>query len=955
MSERLTFVLDGRDQLSQVLGHAGDSAIRLRDTMTDAADGSNRALLTLTRDADGRLRDLRGQFVSTADAARLMGSQINRTSTPIADWARFADRGRSVGEKLRGMLISLAPAAIPAAASLAPIAAGALAAGAAVGIFGAALIPQIAAISEATEAEKKYQDAVEEHGRSSKQATEAQQAYVRAMAKLPPQTREAAAALSVFKDEFKEWSNELSADTMGPFTKGLAVAGSLFPKLTPVVRGTSAELDRMMTLLAGGMETPGFDRTIGKFEQFSTRTLRRVNDGIVDLSQNLDTGEVGGDFTEFMQFARENGPVVGDTLRNIARALVNVLVAGADVGVGMLQVVDVLSELVAAVPPEALATLFQLAIAIKLVTLASVGAGAARAGIAALVTQIALARVAAQGATGTMGRLSAAFNTLSRTARLAVAGTGVGLLLIAMMEISEAAKPAVPDVDKLAESIKNLGEAGKFTGQLKTTFGDMDGFVAKVNQLRDASSELDAAKPFTSFLPGARYLEGAATKLDELINGTRGFSAAKGELGAFAEAFAQLARSGHADLAASEFKRFEAALRAAGMTTAEISAHFQPYQDALAAIKNEQDLAARGMGLFGQQAVATKQKLDGQKASADGLRQSIQALNEVNRQGLSGMIGFEAALDAASKAAKENAGALKMKGGVLDLSTEKSRNAATALNDLAAKTDEATASARESGASWSTVNGIYTRGREKLIQSAQAMGLTRAQAKALADQILKTPDKTARLKGNMEDLQAKLNAAKKRLASVPDSRKAAIRAEISQLEAAIREARIRMTSIDGRTAHTYIYTHHIVTKSTGEARKRKPGKAGHYADGGLIRGPGTGRSDSIHVMASDYEFIVNADQTRRNLPLLQAINDGKVPPARMTASLGPRAAAPALKPAALPYIPATLPRSAGGGGTTIVQVTVNGALDPMAVGRQVDQVLTKYKRNRGGKPFEFEG
>lgn len=55
------------------------------------------------------------------------------------------------------------------------------------------------------------------------------------------------------------------------------------------------------------------------------------------------------------------------------------------------------------------------------------------------------------------------------------------------------------------------------------------------------------------------------------------------------------------------------------------------------------------------------------------------------------------------------------------------------------------------------------------------------------------------------------------------------------------------------------------------------GKALGFAEGGHIRGPGTGTSDSIPVMASNGEFIVNAKATERNLPLLHAINKGKVP------------------------------------------------------------------------------
>jgi hypothetical protein len=46
------------------------------------------------------------------------------------------------------------------------------------------------------------------------------------------------------------------------------------------------------------------------------------------------------------------------------------------------------------------------------------------------------------------------------------------------------------------------------------------------------------------------------------------------------------------------------------------------------------------------------------------------------------------------------------------------------------------------------------------------------------------------------------------------------------------------------------------------------------ADGGIISGPGTGRSDSIPARVSNGEFIVNADATSKHRALLESINSG---------------------------------------------------------------------------------
>lgn len=53
--------------------------------------------------------------------------------------------------------------------------------------------------------------------------------------------------------------------------------------------------------------------------------------------------------------------------------------------------------------------------------------------------------------------------------------------------------------------------------------------------------------------------------------------------------------------------------------------------------------------------------------------------------------------------------------------------------------------------------------------------------------------------------------------------------------------------------------------------------ASFFATGGYVSGPGTGTSDSIPAMLSDGEFVINAKSTKKYLPLLQALNSGKLP------------------------------------------------------------------------------
>jgi hypothetical protein len=60
-----------------------------------------------------------------------------------------------------------------------------------------------------------------------------------------------------------------------------------------------------------------------------------------------------------------------------------------------------------------------------------------------------------------------------------------------------------------------------------------------------------------------------------------------------------------------------------------------------------------------------------------------------------------------------------------------------------------------------------------------------------------------------------------------------------------------------------------------------------HADGGLIRGAGTGTSDSILSRVSHGEYIVKAAATKEHLPLLEAINSGRLPHFADGGAVGP--------------------------------------------------------------------
>jgi hypothetical protein len=764
--------------------------------------------------------------VRVRDQTRAGITSVNDSLNRLTRGAK--DMDKSLGS-VTGTALSFAPALIPIAASAAPLAAGLGAAGVAVAAFGAALGPQVAAMGEAADAEKKYTDAVEEHGASSKEAVQAEKAYLQSVQKLPPATREAAAALSVLKDEYKDWSASLAGDTMPVLTKGMATLGGLFPKLTPVVKGASQELDRFMTIAAGGIESSAFDQFMKSFADFSTGALQKANNGLIELVRAMNTGEVGGNLREFMDYARAQGPLVGDTLSNLAQALTKLLVSASDVGVGMLQVINVFADLVASIPTGLLTTLLQVAIAFKAIKIAAAGFAAVGVGIQAITTQIIAMRTAAGTGATRVGQLSAAFMALSRTAKLALAATGIGLLVVAVTELMNVGKRAPIDMEKMSTSLARLGDSGKLSGEsLKAVGKDFSEFDEALRGLARPDQWDQIQQGFTNFFgqdstPVKRW---------------------KGVIDDVDQGLANLVKSGNAEQAAAAFEVFAARAREKGLSTDELRTRLDAYKVSLEDLAFEEQLAAQAMGLFGEQALAVQGKLDAQKSSADGLAQSINALSNAVLIARGGIRGMEAAIDAADEALKEN-------GRTLDENTEKGRANNQALDDIAATTIKAAESARENGASWEEVNAIYDRGRAALLKAGGQMEDTKGKAKSLADQILRTPDKTARLRGNMEDLQSKLDRAKARLKSVPDSRKAKVRADIYQLEQAIAKARRELDAINGKTSHTYVVTH---------LQARREGSHGTelgYAHGGIIGAAGGGPRSRMTLVGEQGPELVN--------------------------------------------------------------------------------------------------
>lgn len=160
-------------------------------------------------------------------------------------------------------------------------------------------------------------------------------------------------------------------------------------------------------------------------------------------------------------------------------------------------------------------------------------------------------------------------------------------------------------------------------------------------------------------------------------------------------------------------------------------------------------------------------------ASVSDLIAKITNLNDINRSNLDARAGQEKAIDDAAELAK-NTGkyseSLKMVKGQLDLNGEAGREAYEVLSRIAQTTKESTDAAVKANTPWEQVRGQWKRGYDEVVKLADGMGLSKDQAKALADQIVGIPDKEIFLQARTEQAKADLDSVIAAMQAAPNEK-----------------------------------------------------------------------------------------------------------------------------------------------------------------------------------------
>lgn len=269
-----------------------------------------------------------------------------------------------------------------------------------------------------------------------------------------------------------------------------------------------------------------------------------------------------------------------------------------------------------------------------------------------------------------------------------------------------------------------------------------------------------------------------------------------------------------------------------------------------------------------------KMVMDDLTVSTDTLKLAINGLNNEHLNGDMALSAYEETLIKTREQVEKNWGAIT-------LFTESGRENYDQIFALVRASQALILARSEEGATVGELRDLYEEHRQKLADVGKRMGMNADDAKALADRYLSIP----------KDIETKITADTSGAQNAVDN---------------------FITLNSGRQIPIDVYNRNSQLKDGGLA-----GRDG-YATGGHVRGPGGSRTDSIPTRVSRGEYIVNAAATRRNLPLLEAINSSN--------------------------------RGMGGMGTTIVyniSTSVAPTANLAAVGGAVVEAIQSYEQRSG--------
>lgn len=392
----------------------------------------------------------------------------------------------------------------------------------------------------------------------------------------------------------------------------------------------------------------------------------------------------------------------------------------------------------------------------------------------------------------------------ARTAGIAMGGIGAAVA-VGTIALASWAQNAAEAKARTEEFQSTLDSFGKTTDATLSSINDRlsqdqnDWFDNILGD--DPESLIDRAERIGLAVEDLQgYILGNAEATEKVTQATRDYVAAQGDELTSADIRAQAGRLLTDSLDAE----------AGALTDAQKASAQKAIADEAAGVSTD-ELGAASQDAAGAVGDLTEAIEDQWQAMLDASGAAL-SLRDAQRQA-------EAAYDDAREALKDN-------GKTLNEATAKGRANQDALDAIAASGYDLVDSMRASGASSSELSGVMATTRERFIKTAQAMGASKAEARALADQLGLIP-KNVSVKTSVDTAGAKASAQN------------------------------LVQYINGLNATITVYDRHV---SSGLPGSRQGGIT--RAGGGSVTGPGTATSDSIPAMLSNGEHVWTAAEVK---------------------------------------------------------------------------------------------
>lgn len=568
----------------------------------------------------------------------------------------------------------------------------------------------------------------------------------------------------------------------------------------------------------------------------------------------------------------------------------------------------------------------------------------AGAGLAAMALAVPKGIRSYQEMTSTLSSVGLSMdNIAAKSPRAGAALSGVGKAAgvagkaFAALAVASVAASVLTDdsttvgVQQLTNDLLDAADAvGAFDGVVKNNAAEMGNFQSNLSSTGDVlRATFDPGFMDTFTRKGDTFLRTITLGMLDMTTTTDDAAARLGDLDAV---LSGLVSGGNAAEADKLFAQFAAAAKESGVSVEDLKSKLPGYTESLAAAGNAAGGAATAADDLAE---STYTSAKAARDAADGTATWAEELDQINSPILDARDAarqFEQAVDDAS-------GALKDNGKTLDIGTEKGRKNQAALDGVARAALDQIGAMQANGASQKQLQGTLDTSRDRLYAVGRSFGMSKTEARQYADQVLKTP---------------------KSVSTTVTARTEAAKAQVAAFQSQIN--RLRGNTVTITTRYVTVGTRQKAGGQTKDAadghvfEKSNVGLVKAYADGGFhfdtsLRDlqpqiiPSHAARGGLLVAeegAGPWEGFVSGHPAKR--PRSRAI----------TQDIAGRLGGEVTWHTALAD-GAVLSRGAAyrgdSAGRAGVVVNIDGALDPVAVGAQVENVLQQYT-SVTGRPLQ---